>query len=96
MTEEKKLLCRECGTEFTFSAEEATLYKERGFENEPKRCPKCRMSQRALDAAVKPKKEMYPAVCAACGCETELPFKPKGDKPVYCSACLTKKKKEEK
>jgi CxxC-x17-CxxC domain-containing protein len=30
---------------------------------------------------------MYPAVCAQCGKETEVPFKPTGDRPVYCSDC---------
>lgn len=95
MDEEMMLVCTECGVAFSFSAEEQAFYKERGFENGPKRCAACRMSQQALEAAVKPKKEMYPATCAACGCQTELPFKPKGDKPVYCSACLQKKKKEE-
>lgn len=94
MNEEMTLVCTECGTEFSFSAEEQDFYKERGFENSPKRCRTCRMSQRALDTAVKPKKEMYPAICAACGCQTELPFKPKGDKPVYCMTCLKKKEKQ--
>ncbi len=32
-------------------------------------------------------RQMYPAVCAQCGKETEVPFKPSGDRPVYCSDC---------
>ena len=30
---------------------------------------------------------MYPAVCAQCGKDTEVPFQPRGDRPVYCSDC---------
>ncbi len=34
---------------------------------------------------------MYQAVCAECGKNCEVPFKPSGDKPVYCSDCFGKK-----
>lgn len=30
----------------------------------------------------------YPAVCARCGKDTTVPFKPTGDRPVYCQDCL--------
>ncbi|MDD3284911.1 MAG: hypothetical protein PHZ07_04930 [Patescibacteria group bacterium] len=32
--------------------------------------------------------EMYKAICAECGENCEVPFKPTGDKPVYCSNCF--------
>lgn len=32
--------------------------------------------------------EMYDAICSKCGKSCQLPFKPRGDKPVYCSACF--------
>jgi CxxC-x17-CxxC domain-containing protein len=32
-------------------------------------------------------RQMYPAVCAQCGKNTEVPFQPRGDRPVYCSDC---------
>jgi CxxC-x17-CxxC domain-containing protein len=28
--------------------------------------------------------------CAQCGKQTEVPFQPRGDKPVYCSDCYSK------
>ena len=34
--------------------------------------------------------EMFSAVCSACGKRCELPFRPTGDKPVYCSDCFSK------
>jgi CxxC-x17-CxxC domain-containing protein len=35
---------------------------------------------------------MYPATCAACGKETEVPFQPSGDRPVYCRECFQKQR----
>jgi CxxC-x17-CxxC domain-containing protein len=32
-------------------------------------------------------RQMYKAKCADCGKECEVPFKPTGDKPVYCREC---------
>ena len=37
-------------------------------------------------------KEMHKAVCAECGQECEVPFKPSGDRPVYCKECYSKHK----
>ncbi|MFQ6019509.1 MAG: CxxC-x17-CxxC domain-containing protein, partial [Dehalococcoidia bacterium] len=35
---------------------------------------------------------MYDAVCANCGAETQVPFQPRQDRPVYCSDCFAKVK----
>jgi CxxC-x17-CxxC domain-containing protein len=34
------------------------------------------------------KPEMHDVVCAKCGKDTQVPFKPTGDKPVYCRDCF--------
>jgi CxxC-x17-CxxC domain-containing protein len=31
---------------------------------------------------------MHPATCADCGNQCEVPFKPTGEKPVFCSNCF--------
>ena len=36
----------------------------------------------------RPRRQMYPATCSTCGKETQVPFQPRGDKPVYCSDCF--------
>jgi CxxC-x17-CxxC domain-containing protein len=41
------------------------------------------------------KRELFDAICAHCGKETKLPFKPDGRRPVYCENCLNKIKKGE-
>ena len=33
-------------------------------------------------------KEMHEAICSDCGKETEVPFKPVEDRPVYCRNCF--------
>ena len=45
--QDKSLTCVECGNEFAFTANEQAFYADRGFTNEPKRCPNCRQSRKA-------------------------------------------------
>ena len=33
-------------------------------------------------------RQMYPATCANCGKETQVPFQPRGTRPVYCRDCF--------
>lgn len=37
-------------------------------------------------------KEMHKTTCADCKCDCEVPFKPSGDRPVYCKDCFAKHK----
>ena len=37
-------------------------------------------------------REMHKAVCAECGKECEVPFKPDGTRPVYCRECFAKRR----
>src|SRR3989344_9653297 len=36
------------------------------------------------------RREMHPAVCSNCGKDCEVPFKPSGEKPVFCNDCFRK------
>ncbi len=40
--QDKTLVCKDCGQEFVFTAGEQAFYKEKGLDNEPKRCKECR------------------------------------------------------
>lgn len=44
---DKTLMCKDCNNEFIFSEGEQAFYKEKGFENEPQRCPECRKAKKA-------------------------------------------------
>lgn len=37
-------------------------------------------------------REMYKAICADCNKECSIPFKPSGDRPVYCQDCFSRRK----
>jgi DNA-directed RNA polymerase subunit RPC12/RpoP len=43
---DKNLICKDCGKEFVFTEGEQAFYKEKGFENEPQRCPDCRRERK--------------------------------------------------
>lgn len=45
--EDKKLTCKDCGKDFVFTVGEQNFYKEKGFENDPVRCPDCRKAKKA-------------------------------------------------
>ena len=110
MTMDKTLTCRDCSEEFTFTAGEQDFYQQKGFTNEPTRCPTCRTARkRSRDGGYtgggayssgggggaggggfgggRRERQMFSVVCAECGKDTEVPFNPRGDRPVYCSDC---------
>ena len=135
---DKTLTCRECGTEFVFTSGEQEFYAQKGFTNEPTRCPSCRAARKQSGARsggggysadrssygggysgdrggysdrssygdrgsysstqrqggrAFGEREMYSVTCAACGKEAQVPFVPRGSKPVYCDDCFQKQRR---
>ena len=43
---EKTLNCKDCGAQFVFTEGEQAFYQEKGFTNEPQRCPDCRRARK--------------------------------------------------
>lgn len=88
---DKNLTCKDCNKTFVFTESEQNFYREKGFENEPQRCPDCRAArkQRARGGRnnFSRERQMYDVICANCGAKTQVPFKPNGEKPVYCKDC---------
>lgn len=91
---DKTITCKDCGQEFVFTASEQQFFEEKGFTNEPQRCPACR---RARKNGGRPQsdqqREMFTATCSSCGRECKVPFKPKNDRPIYCSDCFASHKR---
>jgi CxxC-x17-CxxC domain-containing protein len=93
---DRTLTCVECGAEFIFSADDQAYHAEKGFTNEPRRCPSCRAVRRSQrneggmggGGGYSSNREFFTATCASCGKEARVPFQPRGDKPVYCSDCF--------
>jgi CxxC-x17-CxxC domain-containing protein len=102
---DKQITCVDCGTEFTFSSGEQERFAQLGFTNEPKRCSSCRAAKKAAqggapsrssgsrDARSSGPREMFSVVCSACGKPAQVPFQPRGDRPVYCSDCFSNSKR---
>lgn len=98
--QDRDLACVECNQTFVFTADDQQYHSEKGYTNEPKRCPTCRASRRANrgfgggggGGFSSGPREMHPAVCAQCGKDTEVPFRPRGDRPVYCSDCFSQQR----
>jgi CxxC-x17-CxxC domain-containing protein len=93
--QDKSIQCVDCSTTFTFTSGEQEFYAGKGYTNEPKRCPSCRQAKKAQRngngySNYSGSREMFDATCAECGKETQVPFEPRGDKPVYCSDCYRK------
>ena len=89
--QDKTLTCTECLNPFAYTAEEQSYHADRGY-TEPKRCPPCRAARRESRdgggyASHQLQRQMFPAVCARCGKETQVPFRPGGDRPIYCGDC---------
>ena len=96
------LTCADCGIDFVFSASEQAFFAEKGFASAPKRCASCRSQRRAgggggssygagggfSGGGDRGPREMHDAVCARCGKDTQVPFRPTGARPVYCSDCF--------
>lgn len=97
MSQDKTLECRDCGAQFVFTASEQDFYAEKGFTNEPGRCPDCRSARKQRNngnsrSGFRTQRESFPATCASCGTATQVPFKPSGDRPIYCSNCYSRKR----
>lgn len=89
--QDKKLTCRDCGKEFTWTASEQEFYQEKGFQNAPVRCPEDRAAKKARMDGRGPR-EQHEITCSNCGKKDTVPFKPRGDRPVLCGDCFRKQK----
>ena len=94
---DKILQCADCGVDFVFSASEQEFFAQKGFASAPKRCASCRAQRRATMGSgyggggggyARGPRELFDAVCARCGKDTQVPFRPTGTRPVYCSDCF--------
>lgn len=93
--EDKSINCRDCGKPFVFSVSEQQFYKEKGFQHEPVRCKNCRDSRKVTrGGGGRGPRQMHNVTCSDCGKETQVPFKPTGEKPVYCRDCFGKHRDE--
>ncbi|CAN5573770.1 zinc-ribbon domain containing protein [soil metagenome] len=105
---DRTLTCRDCGQTFTFTAGEQSFYAERGYTEPQRcpACRAARKAERNEGGGYssgggggyggggggRGERTMHPAVCSNCGKETEVPFVPTMDKPVYCRECFQERR----
>ena len=94
-----QIACAACGTEFPFTDEEQEFFDSKGYQP-PKKCKPCRDAAKASRGGGggygggggggygRAPRQMFDAVCAGCGVNTQVPFEPNGSKPVYCRDCF--------
>ena len=98
-----EITCAACGTGFPFTDEEQSFYESKGFQP-PRKCKPCRDAAKqnrngggrgGYDSYggggggySRPQRQLFDAVCASCGVNTQVPFQPNGTKPVYCRDCF--------
>ena len=102
MASDRELTCRDSGSTFVFTAGEQEFYATKGLQHDPVRCPSCRANRRTTrpeDREEAPSygvfvswggrtpRQLHAATCHECGQTTEIPFMPRGDRPVFCSNC---------
>ena len=95
--QDQTLTCRDCGNEFVWTASEQEFYQQKGFQNAPVRCPSCRAAKKArMDGGSRGgdrgSRQMYEITCSNCGKKDQVPFQPRGDRPVLCSDCFRKQR----
>jgi CxxC-x17-CxxC domain-containing protein len=104
MFTDRNLVCADCQASFVFTAGEQEFHAQKGFSNDPRRCPSCRSARKSArneggggggynrggggGGGRDQHRQMYEVTCAECGQQTQVPFQPRGDRPVYCSNCF--------
>ena len=104
MFQDRNIACVECGQEFVFSADDQQYHSERGY-SDPKRCTSCRAARRSQSGGggggyggggggggFRSDRPMFTTTCAQCGQEAQVPFEPRGDRPVYCNSCFSQQR----
>ncbi|MFA5747396.1 MAG: CxxC-x17-CxxC domain-containing protein [Candidatus Paceibacterota bacterium] len=81
---------RPSGDRPVYCAQCFTNHKEGETSDRPMRRDSDRPMRRDHDRPRFQDRKMFEATCAKCGARFELPFRPIGDKPVYCKECFSK------
>lgn len=91
--------CVDCMQDFVWTVGEQVFFRDKGLQNPPKRCRKCKVAKNnrlaAIAAAqvtgVKQKIEVS-VNCAECNQTTTVPFYPSQGRPVLCRSCFQTKR----
>lgn len=93
--QDTNILCVDCKQDFIWTVGEQVFFRDKGLQNPPKRCRKCKLAKNSRLAAiaaaqvtgVKQKIEVS-VECAECSQPTTVPFYPSQGRPVLCRGCF--------
>lgn len=85
------LTCQDCESMFLFGAEEQKHFTRKNLLNAPTRCHNCRVLRRVKRDGNS--KSISAIVCIGCKGLTYVPFKPNGQKPIYCVNCMYERRR---
>lgn len=93
--QDKKLICKDCSKEFTWTIGEQRFFSQKGFTNPPIRCLDCRKKKKEkvkTDNHIQSREsdQLYEIKCKNCGKVSEIPFKPNQPDNILCSECFEK------
>jgi CxxC-x17-CxxC domain-containing protein len=94
---EKLLHCYNCQKPFIFTVEAQKDRSSQGYPNDPTNCPICRRARKTRTSIqtlenknYNSHQQLYPVTCSQCRKAIQVSFKPRSDKPFYCSDCQKK------
>ena len=103
--QDRNITCVECSQDFAFSADDQQYHSERGYSDPKRcpSCRAARRAQGgggggyggggggggAGGGGFRSDRPMFTTTCAQCGQEAQVPFQPRGDRPVYCNSCFS-------
>jgi CxxC-x17-CxxC domain-containing protein len=82
---DETLNCVDCGREFVFSSANSAFTRKKASKTNPIAIP---IADRLARPCVPTIRGAGTATCSQCGGVAEVPFNPRGDKPVYCRDCF--------
>lgn len=85
---DEKIVCKICGKEFVFSKGEQEFFAQKGLQNIPKSCPKCREARRSGEEV------KLEAKCDQCG-KPGLFRKKIEAKRILCADCYANENEAE-
>lgn len=92
-SEDKILVCKDCGDKFIWTIGEQQFFIDKGLKNIPKRCKICTAKYKA---ALREKHPMWWVECKKCHKKSEVTFEPKSE-DILCETCFQEeiKKRDE-
>jgi CxxC-x17-CxxC domain-containing protein len=90
MQQQLAVLDRKLDTLISRSSERP--YETKPYPNTFQRFDQARRQEEPRQNGAFNQRTLHKAVCADCRKECEVPFKPTGDRPVYCKECFSKRR----